>query len=102
MSKLLDNYPDPILKIWIYHEALNKLGYSSRDIYVLVGNNCTQVILKISNRSMIMEVSNLDKNGISLDIEKVVGLWQQFTKDIKEIPDDELQEVWDSDLHWLN
>ena len=95
-NALREAYPEVILKAWTYFEALRKLGYPSEMIYFSPSEGSVQMALKDGDRQVVMVAGPID-----CTLDELVDLWTAFVDDLRDAPQSELTEIWESDLNMV-
>ena len=103
--KNLNDYSEPILKAWTYHEALRRLGFRPQDIYVSIYREPVMGVLAYTF-GCTLEAQDKDFTmscGAYPDeagVEQAVAEWQEFVEQLPSFPYVELQKVFTASEVW--
>lgn len=99
--KTITDCSKPVQRLWVCHEALRRLGFDAEDIYVskciepvmgqLVDSLCC--ILESQSKQFIMNCGYYYYEG---EIEKALDEWSSFIRDLREVPEEDLMDVFES------
>jgi hypothetical protein len=84
-----------VAETWAYHEALRRAGFKSDDIFVVGDANDGEVfvLLKAQGKEFSMRVGPR-----GMPVEEFEAMWKQWCVDIHDVPEAELQEIWQTSL----
>jgi hypothetical protein len=103
--KNLNDYSETILKAWAYHEALRRLGFLSKDIYVDIYREPVASVLVFTFGTVLRAQGKkfVVSCGAYPDAATAMGAmteWDEFVDQLPSFSDEELQEVFAASEVW--